>query len=194
MRNARWWPTEVGRGLAGGGRTKSWRHLHREGNAFSGQVHLRHGDHNFLLDLDHFLRIFDETVADLADMNQSILVDANVHEGAEGRHVGGDARQFHTRFQVLHFLHARLEGKHLKLLARVGARLRQFAASRASGLLWTTHNMVEVQDVCDRVLFLSHGKIMLEGDPKRLPDEHGQPTLEDLFVAVAREPLTLGRT
>jgi ABC-2 type transport system ATP-binding protein len=54
--------------------------------------------------------------------------------------------------------------------------------------------MVEVQDVCDRVLFLSHGKIMLEGDPKTLPDEHSQPTLEDLFVAVAREPLTQERT
>ena len=72
----------------------------------------------------------------------------------------------------------------------IRARIRQFAVSGEGGVLWTTHNMVEVQDVCDRVLFLSHGKIMLEGDPKTLPEEHGQPTLEDLFVAVAREPLT----
>jgi ABC-2 type transport system ATP-binding protein len=52
--------------------------------------------------------------------------------------------------------------------------------------------MHEVEQVCDRVLFLSHGKILLEGNPKTLPREHGKETLEDLFIAVAREPLTLG--
>ena len=51
--------------------------------------------------------------------------------------------------------------------------------------------MYEVQEVCDRVLFLSHGKILLEGDPKTLPAEHGKETLEELFITVAREPLTL---
>jgi len=72
----------------------------------------------------------------------------------------------------------------------IRARIREFAVSGDGGVLWTTHNMVEVQDVCDRVLFLSHGRIMLEGNPKTLPDEHGLPTLEELFIAVAREPLT----
>jgi ABC-2 type transport system ATP-binding protein len=51
--------------------------------------------------------------------------------------------------------------------------------------------MYEVSDVCNRVLFLSHGKVLLEGNPKTLPEEHGKETLEDLFVTVAREPLTL---
>jgi ABC-2 type transport system ATP-binding protein len=51
--------------------------------------------------------------------------------------------------------------------------------------------MYEVAEVCDRVLFLSHGRILLEGDPRTLPGEHGKQTLEDLFIAVAREPLTL---
>ena len=74
----------------------------------------------------------------------------------------------------------------------IRARIRQFAASGEGGVLWTTHNMVEVQDVCDRVLFLSHGRIMLEGNPKTLPREHGKATLEELFITVAREPLTLG--
>jgi ABC-2 type transport system ATP-binding protein len=60
-----------------------------------------------------------------------------------------------------------------------------------SGVLWTSHNMYEVADVCDRVLFMSRGKVLLEGDPKALPEIHGKATLEDLFVAVAREPLTL---
>jgi ABC-2 type transport system ATP-binding protein len=70
-------------------------------------------------------------------------------------------------------------------------QIRAFAAQGKGGILWTSHNMYEVQDVCDRVLFLSHGKILLEGDPKTLPQEHGKETLEELFITVAREPLAL---
>lgn len=75
----------------------------------------------------------------------------------------------------------------------IRARIREFAAKRNGGVLWTSHNMHEVQDVCDRVLFLSHGKILLEGDPRMLPAEHGKETLEDLFITIAREPLALER-
>ncbi|MFO0583592.1 MAG: ABC transporter ATP-binding protein [Anaeromyxobacter sp.] len=72
------------------------------------------------------------------------------------------------------------------------ARIKASAASgEIAGVLWTSHNMLEVEAVCDRVLFLSRGRILLEGDPRRLPAEHGKATLEDLFVAVAREPLSL---
>jgi ABC-2 type transport system ATP-binding protein len=72
----------------------------------------------------------------------------------------------------------------------IRARIREFAVSGAGGVLLTSHNMYEVQDVCDRVLFLSRGRILLEGDPKSLPGAHGKETLEELFITVAREPLT----
>jgi ABC-2 type transport system ATP-binding protein len=72
-------------------------------------------------------------------------------------------------------------------------KIRDFAAHGSGGVLWTSHNMYEVEEVCDRVLFLSHGKILLEGDPRSLPGEHGQPSLEELFIAVAREPLEFGK-
>ena len=75
----------------------------------------------------------------------------------------------------------------------IRATIREFAAQDTGGLLWTSHNMYEVEDVCDRVLFLSHGKILLAGDPKTLPRAHGKETLEELFIAVAREPLALER-
>ena len=74
----------------------------------------------------------------------------------------------------------------------VRARIRAYAEGGEAGVLWTSHNMLEVEEVCDRVLFLSRGRILLEGDPRELPALHGQRTLEDLFVAVAREPLSLG--
>ncbi|HTN52560.1 MAG TPA: AAA family ATPase, partial [Anaeromyxobacter sp.] len=70
--------------------------------------------------------------------------------------------------------------------------IRALAAEEAAGVLWTSHNMAEVEEVCDRVLFLSRGRILLEGDPRTLPREHGRSSLEDLFIAVAREPLALG--
>ncbi|MCX5679825.1 MAG: ABC transporter ATP-binding protein, partial [Candidatus Omnitrophica bacterium] len=74
----------------------------------------------------------------------------------------------------------------------IRTEIRKVAAEGSSGVLWTSHNVYEVEDVCDRVLFLSHGKILLEGDPKAWPAEHGKRTLEELFITVAREPLTLG--
>ena len=71
----------------------------------------------------------------------------------------------------------------------VRADIRRLAAQTGCGILWTSHNMYEVEEVCDRVLFLSHGRILLEGDPRRLPREHGAATLEELFIRLAREPL-----
>lgn len=73
----------------------------------------------------------------------------------------------------------------------IRVKIREYAAGGAGGILWTSHNMVEVEEMCDRVLFLAHGKILLEGNPKTLPREHGKKTLEELFITVAREPLAL---
>lgn len=73
----------------------------------------------------------------------------------------------------------------------VRAKIRETTHEGRRGVLWTSHNMLEVEQVCDRVLFLSHGKVLLEGDPRRLPSEHGKENLDELFIAVAREPLTL---
>jgi len=75
----------------------------------------------------------------------------------------------------------------------IRAKIRGFTMRCLCGVLWTSHNMYEVEDVCDRVLFLSRGRILMEGDPKTLPREHGKSTLEELFIAVAREPLALER-
>ena len=72
----------------------------------------------------------------------------------------------------------------------IRAKIKSLATENHCGILWTSHNMSEVEAVCDRVLFLSRGKVLLEGDPRKLPREHGSATLEDLFIRVAREPLS----
>jgi ABC-2 type transport system ATP-binding protein len=71
----------------------------------------------------------------------------------------------------------------------IRAKIKSLATADHCGILWTSHNMNEVEAVCDRVLFLSRGKVLLEGNPRTLPQEHGSATLEDLFIRVAREPL-----
>jgi ABC-2 type transport system ATP-binding protein len=74
----------------------------------------------------------------------------------------------------------------------IRAGIAGIVESALCGVLWTSHNMVEVETVCDRVLFLSHGRIVLEGDPKTLPHLHGAETLDDLFVSVAQQTLDAG--
>ena len=68
-------------------------------------------------------------------------------------------------------------------------KIRGLATRDGCGILWTSHNMHEVEAVCDRVLLLSHGRLLLAGDPRTLPHEHGCASLEELFIRVAREPL-----
>ena len=74
----------------------------------------------------------------------------------------------------------------------IRAMIRDIAEQGDTGILWTSHNMLEVQEVCHRVLFMSHGRVLLEGDPRELPRQRGAATLEDLFIRIAREPLSLG--
>jgi ABC-2 type transport system ATP-binding protein len=75
---------------------------------------------------------------------------------------------------------------------KIRATLRSFAERTQTGVLWTSHNMYEVEEVCSRVLFISQGEIILSGDPRALPAQYGKSTLEELFISVAREPLDLG--
>ena len=70
--------------------------------------------------------------------------------------------------------------------------IRRLAREEGGGILWTSHNMGEVEEVCDRVLLMSRGRLLLQGDPRTLPLEHGASSLEELFIRVAREPLQFG--
>jgi ABC-2 type transport system ATP-binding protein len=71
----------------------------------------------------------------------------------------------------------------------IRARISAYVDAGHCGVLWTSHNMYEVEAVCDRVMFLSRGKVLLDGDPKQLTRDHGAASLDDLFVQVAHEAL-----
>lgn len=71
--------------------------------------------------------------------------------------------------------------------ATIRAQIRALAREAGSGILWTSHNMHEVEEVCDRVLFIARGRVLLEGDPRKLPAEHGAASLDALFIRLAGE-------
>ena len=71
----------------------------------------------------------------------------------------------------------------------IRARIVASAKIDGCGVLWTSHNMYEVAEVCHRVMFLARGRILLQGEPEALIREHGAANLEDLFVSVAHESL-----
>jgi ABC-type multidrug transport system ATPase subunit len=45
---------------------------------------------------------------------------------------------------------------------------------RGVTLLWTSHNMLEVERYCSRVVFLHRGRIVLDGPPRELARRSGQ--------------------
>ena len=69
--------------------------------------------------------------------------------------------------------------------------IREYVEKTQTAVVWTSHNMREIEAVCDHVMFLSHGSILLSGNPRTLAAEYGKSDLEELFIAVAREPLSL---
>ena len=73
----------------------------------------------------------------------------------------------------------------------VREKIRNYTERTGAAVVWTSHNMTEIEKMCTRVLFLSRGRILLAGDPKTLPGEYGRNDLEELFIAVAREPLSI---
>jgi ABC-2 type transport system ATP-binding protein len=67
------------------------------------------------------------------------------------------------------------------IVDRFLSMIESFKRDRNITILYTSHNMQEVQRICDRVIFMSHGQIVKEATPKDLTSLH------DLFLQIARE-------
>lgn len=57
-------------------------------------------------------------------------------------------------------------------------------------VLWTSHNMREVEVMCDRVVFLRRGRIIADDTPENLRKRFRQDDLEDVFISLADEATT----
>ncbi|MBU6231194.1 MAG: ABC transporter ATP-binding protein [Patescibacteria group bacterium] len=60
---------------------------------------------------------------------------------------------------------------------------------RGITMLYTSHNMEEIEEICDRVIFINKGKIRDDGTPKELVAKHGRKDLNEVFLAIARESI-----
>lgn len=58
---------------------------------------------------------------------------------------------------------------------------------RSIGILYTSHNMRDIEEVCDRVIFLHKGKIVCEGTPAQILARSSSASLEDVFIKIARD-------
>ena len=47
--------------------------------------------------------------------------------------------------------------------------------------------MLEVERLCDRVIFLSRGRVVAEGTPQELRDRVSGGSLDEVFIAIARD-------
>lgn len=66
--------------------------------------------------------------------------------------------------------------------------LKKIQKQRKVTLLHTSHNMVEIEQLCDRVIFINHGKLVSDGTPAQLIKKYGRKDLNEVFLDIARTP------
>ncbi|TLG76950.1 ABC transporter ATP-binding protein [Methylocystis sp. B8] len=68
----------------------------------------------------------------------------------------------------------------------VRARLETHRRTHNCAILLASHNMGEVERLCDRVLMLKDGTLVDDDSPVNLLSRYGRDTLEEVFLDVAR--------
>jgi ABC-2 type transport system ATP-binding protein len=68
---------------------------------------------------------------------------------------------------------------------RVRAGLLDVCANDGAALLVTSHNMLEVERLCERVVFLAGGRVVADGSPTDVAERFGHGDLEGVFLHLA---------
>jgi len=68
----------------------------------------------------------------------------------------------------------------------VRGRLERFRHKRGATVLLASHNMAEVERLCERVIMMKRGHVEDDDSPQRLLVRYGRETLEEVFLDVAR--------
>lgn len=70
---------------------------------------------------------------------------------------------------------------------KIRALLKKERGSSGLSILYTSHNMREMEEMSDRIIFLQRGKIVAEGTAQEIVTRFGQADLEEVFLKLARE-------
>jgi len=62
--------------------------------------------------------------------------------------------------------------------------IKRYVQEHGVSILLSSHNMLEVEHLCDRVALLNKGKIVAEGKPQELKEKFGSANLEEVFAKV----------
>ena len=68
---------------------------------------------------------------------------------------------------------------------RVRTGLLELCDRDGTALLMTSHDMSDVMQVCERVIFLSHGHIVADGSPETVASAYGHGDLTGVFLQLA---------
>src|SRR5881396_4001622 len=67
------------------------------------------------------------------------------------------------------------------------ALIKEIRRSSGMSVLYTSHNMREMEEMSDRIIFLQRGKIIAQGTAREITARFGQTDLEEVFLKIARE-------
>lgn len=72
----------------------------------------------------------------------------------------------------------------------ISDKVRKFIRSRqqerGTAIIYTSHNMRDIEEVCDRLLFIHKGRVVASGTPAEVLTLFQQESLEDVFIQIAR--------
>jgi ABC-2 type transport system ATP-binding protein len=68
----------------------------------------------------------------------------------------------------------------------IRTHLEEYRKRRNAAILLASHNMAEVERLCDRVIIMKKGRIADQGVPADLVARYGRANLEEVFLDVAR--------
>ena len=72
----------------------------------------------------------------------------------------------------------------------ISDKVRKFIRSRqqaqGTAIIYTSHNMRDIEEVCDRLLFIHKGRVVAEGTPVEVMALFQRESLEDVFIQIAR--------
>ena len=68
--------------------------------------------------------------------------------------------------------------------------LERYRAETGCTIVLASHNMAEVERLCDHVLILKQGRIVDRGSPEELLARYGREDMEEVFLDIARDRRT----